>query len=133
MLDDSRPRPTGLVVIALLNAIQGIWLFALGTMFAGLGFISLFTLDPKAVGGYSVLYGILIAAIGVVHLAVSYGLYAFRSWAWLGGVLISVASLLVSVGAYAFTGEAPTLVSLIVPIIVIVYLVRPSIRTSFAG
>jgi 4-hydroxybenzoate polyprenyltransferase len=133
MLDDSRPRPTGLVVIALLNAVQGLWLLALGTMFAGLGFISLFTLDPKAVGGYSVLYGILIAAVGVVHLAVAYGLYAFRSWAWVGGVLVSVASLLVSAGAYAFTGEAPTLVSLIVPIVVIAYLVRPSIRTSFAG
>lgn len=133
MLDDSRPRPTGLVVIALLNAIQGAWLLALGTMFAGLGFISLFTIDPKAVGGYSVLYGVLIAAVGVVHLAVAYGLYAFRSWAWLGGVLISVASLLVSAGAYAFTSEAPTLVSLIIPIVVIAYLVRPSIRTSFAG
>lgn len=133
MLDDTRPRPTGLIVIALLNGIQGLWLLALGTMFAGLGLIGLFTIDPTAVGGYSVLYGILIAAVGVVHLAVAYALYAFRSWAWLGAILISGASLLVSLGAYAFTGEAPTLVSVIIPIVCIGYLLRPSIRMAFAS
>ena len=133
MFDDTRPRPTGLIIIALLNAIQGFWLLAVGSMFAGLGFIGLFTIDPTAVGGYSVLYGVLIAAVGVVHLAVAYALYAFRSWAWLGGILISAASLVVSVGAYAFTGEAPTLVSLLIPLVCIVYLLRPSIRGAFAS
>ncbi len=132
MFDDDRARPAGLIVIALLNAIQGVWLAAVGSMFAGLGFIGLFTIDPTAVGGYSVLYGVLIAAVGVLHLAIAYGLYAFRRWAWLGGILVSVADLLVSAGAYAFTGKSPTLFSLVVPVIVIAYLLRGSIRSAFA-
>ncbi len=132
MLDDDRPRPTGLTIVALLNAIQGLWLLAVGSMFAGLGVIGLFTIDPTAVGGYSVLYGVLIAAVGIVHLAIAYALYALRWWAWLGAILVSAADLLVSAGAYAFTGKEPTLVSLVIPVIVIVYLLRPSIHAGFA-
>ncbi len=133
MFDDTRERPTGLIVIALLNAIQGVWLAAVGSMFAGLGFIGLFTIDPTAVGGYSVLYGLIIAAVGVLHLGIAYGLYAFRRWAWVGGILVSLADLLVSVGAYAFTGKEPTLFSLVVPIIVVAYLLRGGSRRAFAA
>jgi hypothetical protein len=131
LTDDTRSRPTGLAVIAVLNGLEGLWLLAVGSMFAGLGLIGLFTIDPKAVGGYSVLYGILIAAVGVVHLVVAYALWMFRPWAWLGALLLSVVSILVSLGAYAFTGQAPTLFSLIVPVIVIVYLLRRDIRAAF--
>ncbi len=133
MFDDTRERPTGLIVIALLNAIQGVWLAAVGSMFAGLGFIGLFTIDPTAVGGYSVLYGLIIAAVGVLHLGIAYGLYAFRRWAWVGGIVVSVADLLVSIGAYASTGKEPTLFSLVVPIIVVAYLLRGGIRRAFAA
>ena len=133
-------RPAGITLIVTLYFILGgLSLLWSGLIFGWGGFSSLF---GSIFGAAQVLaYGETIAWSGflglinaVVQIVVAFGLLGMKKWAWvlaLVGVVLIVFQGLVGI----FTGGAFAVmcgsIGLIVPVIILVYLLRPDIRRAF--
>lgn len=133
-------RPTGITIIAILY----IALVILSLLWSGLVF---------GVGGLSSLLGGLIGAENVaafglssgwagflgimsaaVQFAVAIGLLSMKKWAWilaLIGVGLTVVQGVVSLFAGGAFGFMCGSLGLIIPVIILIYLLRPSIRSAF--
>ena len=133
-------RPTGITIIAILYMVLAI----LSLLWSGLVF---------GVGGLSSLFGGLVgaesvAAFGVssgwagflgivtavVQFVVAFGLLAMKKWAWilaLIGVGLTVVQGVVSLFAGGPFGFMCGGLGLIIPIIILIYLLRPTIRGAF--
>jgi len=125
------PRPTGITILAALNAVAGLWNLWMGSMFLGLGIAALFTVESGAVGGYGLLYGIFLVALGVVLFIVAAGYYGLEPWAWLFGVVVNAVNLVVSVLSGVFTGERAPFLGIVLPLVILFYLFRPRVRDAF--
>lgn len=128
-------RSSGLVVVAVLNLLQGIVGIALALRILFLGA----RLTGWAGTGHGLgLLLVLLSAIGAIgpllHLAFGWGALRRASWAWGMGLLASVAGL---IGAVVHRGaDLPSGVWLVWPAIAaitIAYLVSPAGRRSLAG
>jgi hypothetical protein len=133
-------RPTGITIIAILYIVLAI----LSLLWSGLVF---------GVGGLSSLFGGLVgaesvAAFGlssgwagflgiitaVVQLAVAFGLLAMKKWAWilaLIGVGLTVVQGVIGLFAGGVFGLMCGGLALIIPVIILIYLLRPTIRGAF--
>ena len=133
-------RPTGITIIAILYIVLAI----LSLLWSGLVF---------GVGGLSSLFGGLVgaesvAAFGVssgwagflgiitavVQFIVAIGLLSMKKWAWilaLIGVGLTVIQGVVSTFAGGVFGFMCGGLALIIPVIILIYLLRPTIRGAF--
>jgi len=133
-------RPTGITIIAILYIVLAI----LSLLWSGLVF---------GVGGLSSLFGGLVgaesvAAFGVssgwagflgiitaaVQLIVALGLLAMKKWAWilaLIGVGLTVVQGVIGLFAGGVFGFMCGGLALIIPVIILIYLLRPTIRDDF--
>ena len=133
-------RPTGITIIAILYIVLAI----LSLLWSGLVF---------GVGGLSSLFGGLVgaesvAAFGVssgwagflgivtavVQFIVAIGLLSMKKWAWilaLIGVGLTVVQGVVSLFAGGPFGFMCGGLALIIPVIILIYLLRPTIRGAF--
>jgi hypothetical protein len=133
-------RPTGITIIAILYIVLAI----LSLLWSGLVF---------GVGGLSSLLGGLVgaqnvAAFGVssgwagflgiitavVQFAVAFGLLAMKKWAWilaLIGVGLTVVQGVISMFAGGVFGFMCGGLGLIIPVLILIYLLRPTIRGAF--
>jgi hypothetical protein len=115
-------RPIGVTIIAILAIIGGIAL-----LIGGLLLISL----PLGLG---------MAIIGIIYLAVSYGLLKGKGWAWVITVIVTIIGLIIQIVSAIITGLVSSsieaaLVSHVIGIIIggviIFYLYRPHVRAYF--
>jgi len=133
-------RPTGITILAILYIVLAI----ISLLWSGLVF---------GVGGLSSLFGGLVgaenvAAFGVssgwggflgiitavVQLIVGIGLLSMKKWAWilaLIGVVLTVVQGVVSMFAGGVFGFMCGGLALIIPVIILIYLLRPTIRGVF--
>jgi len=133
-------RPTGITILAILYIVLAI----ISLLWSGLVF---------GVGGLSSLFGGLVgaenvAAFGVssgwggflgiitavVQLIVGIGLLSMKKWAWilaLIGVGLTVVQGVVSMFAGGVFGFMCGGLALIIPVIILIYLLRPTIRGVF--
>jgi len=133
-------RPTGITILAIVYIVLAI----LSLLWSGLVF---------GVGGLSSLFGGLVgaenvAAFGVssgwggflgiitavVQLIVGIGLLSMKKWAWilaLIGVVLTVVQGVVSMFAGGVFGFMCGGLALIIPVIILIYLLRPTIRGVF--
>ena len=125
------PRPLGVMILGGLNLIEGVWNLWIATMYLGMGIAAVFTLDSAAVGGYGVAYGILVGVVGALLLIIAGGYFYLEGWAWLYGMLVNGLNLILAVLSVVFTGSAPVIVGIVIPLIVLWYLNRPDIRAAF--
>jgi uncharacterized membrane protein (DUF2068 family) len=125
-----RPRPPGLVLVALLLGLNAL------AAVAGLVALALDGgAESEAAGGplpWAVVY---LAAIAVVNLTLLYGLWGLRAWGYWGTLLLAAlatAGSLVSVlAALATPGMAANVIGAVLGLAVIGYLVRPRVRALF--
>jgi hypothetical protein len=120
-----QPRPTGVITIAILNIITGIFITLLGGIafvVAGIALSSLplsafesgnFAADdfgivddfsgipPSLIGGGVLAIGSVMIAIGIVSFIVAYGLLKGMRWAWTVTIVLSIISIVLSVIAIA--------------------------------
>jgi hypothetical protein len=127
------PRPTGVTILAILAAVDGLWHLAAGSIFIGFQLAGLFVVDARDLGGYPVPWGVVQIAISVVLLLVAVGLWSLTAGAWTSAVVVTVASLVVHVVNGVGTGEWQLVVGVLLPVAILVYLLRPAIRQSFTG
>jgi hypothetical protein len=123
-------RPTGITILAVLAAIGGV-LGILGGLTVSVlgGFVASVT---GGLGGLITIIGLVALAVGIAELAVAYGFWTIKPWAWMLGIGISVANIVIAVlyvlAGYSITNEV---ISVVVAGVIIYYLWQPSIKAVF--
>jgi hypothetical protein len=144
-------RPTGVILIAILNIIGGIIMLIIGPplAFAGTiipfvvqsipeqqqqnltsGFIDLSQVPPSLVGAGILALGWIIMAIAIFSFVVAYGLLKERSSAWKLTVIVSIISIVINTISIAL-GIAASIVSIIISGIILYYLYRLHVKEYF--
>jgi len=122
-------RPIGVTILAILKAI--LWVFVLISGILLLSVSTIYTSDierllPYAVPGMSTLVtgslGVILVVISLIHLAIAYGLWEMKKWAWALEIVVCVLNILGSLITLNLLG-------IIIPAIIIWYLW--SVRDSF--
>ena len=126
-------RPTGITIIAVVALIAGIL-----QLFAGLGLIGLGGLVASVGvvgGGFVLIGGLALIALGLADLAIAYGFWGVKLWAWRLGVVLALVNVLWSLISQVLIGFDLTglLVSIIVAAVWIYYLNLPGIRAAFGA
>jgi uncharacterized membrane protein HdeD (DUF308 family) len=111
-MESQKHRPLGVAIVAVLTAIGGL-------IFLGSGLILLI------VG-----IGIILLALGIAYLVMAYGLWKGRGWAWTITLILSVIGIIVAIVSLA-TGNAGTIINIIIHAVVIYYLYRPNVKAFF--
>jgi hypothetical protein len=111
-------RPLGITILAVLAFIGGI--------FGLIGALGLLTASP--------IYGIIALVIAVAYLAFGYGAWTLQPWAWMLGLVIAGAGILLQI-LYLFLISGYSIVNVIVgaiiPAIIIYYLMTPGVKKAF--
>jgi hypothetical protein len=135
-----KKRPAGVTIIAIVMFFMGGLALLWSALVFGVGGISslfggLIGADQVAAFGTSTAWsGFLGLLTGVVQIVVGFGLLGMKSWAWwlaLIGVGLNIVQGLVSMFSGGSWGIMCGSISLIIPIIVLVYLLTPGIRQVF--
>ena len=141
MSTTTKPRPTGVTIIAILNIISGIIMLLGGIGLAAIGSIlpTLTTVDPNA-GGQMALAGLLgvggvavggiLIILGIISFIVAWGLLKGKSWAWTVTVVLSVISIVMGIISLV-GGNFGSVVNIIIAGIIIYYLYRPHVKAYF--
>jgi hypothetical protein len=125
-------RPTGVTILAVLAAIGGIFGILAGIGLLGLGsFVAAYT----GLGGLAVVFGLVVLVLGVAELALAYGFWTAKPWAWQYGILLQVVSVVISVievvlGYVSITG---VIIGIVVAAIIIYYQNTPDVRRYFSA
>ena len=133
-------RPTGITIIAIVYIVLAILSLLWSGLVFGVGGLSslvggLFGAESVAAFGASTGWAGFVGIItAVVQLAVAFGLLAMKKWAWilaLIGVALTVIQGVVGLFAGGVFGFMCGGLGLIIPVIILIYLLRPSIRSAF--
>ena len=122
MSTTSKPaRPLGVTIFAVIAFVGGIFGLLGGAMV-----LSGSTPEPLWLG-----YVVIIFA--VLGLALGYGFFQGRSWAWMAGLIIYILS--VPLGVYEISlggaGIIGGIIRVVVGLIVVYYLMRPQVKAFF--
>jgi len=133
-------RPAGItLIVTLFFILGGLSLLWSGLVFGWGGISSLFgslfgAEQARAYGEAIAWSGFLGLISAVVQIVVAFGLLGMKKWAWilaLIGVVLTVFQGVVGIfggGAFAFMCGS---IGLVLPVIILVYLLRPGIRSAF--
>ena len=115
-------RPVGVIVIAVIAAAGGLLsLFGAASVFSGNG------TSPTWLAIVVVIFGILGLALGV-------GFYTGRRWAWMGGIVIYIISILLGIleKVYGGTvGGVGGVIRIVAGIVIPLYLTRAGPKSFF--
>ena len=114
-------RPTGVLVVAALALVGGI----LGILAS----IAIFSLG----GRLAEVSGLITLLISISELALAYGFWTVRPWAWRLAFALAVISPLWEIGRFLFRGADPLnlLLSIVFAAIWLYFLNLPGIRSVF--
>lgn len=120
-------RPTGVTILAVLEFIISI----LGLL-GGIGLIagSSYLVSAGAYAGsssYLVATGGFLLVVAILALAVGWGMWTGKGWAWTVGIILAAVGIVSSL--LSFT--ASSIITIIIDLIIIYYLTRPHIRAYF--
>jgi uncharacterized membrane protein (DUF2068 family) len=120
--DPLRTRPLGITIISILLGIDGIVEAILGI----LGLVS----------GTAPLGGIVFLILGLLTLALAWGLWTLQSWAFWGIVIIEAINVIYAIYEFAMgraNANASSLIfSLILPIVILLYMfLDRNVRRAF--
>jgi hypothetical protein len=133
MAGTTQGRPTGITIIAVLALIGGIFQLFAGLTLIGIGGIAASV--SVGVGGFAFIGGLVLLALGLAYLAIAYGFWTVKLWAWRLGVILAIVSVvwaLISLVLVRFDVVGLVL-SIVVSGIWIYYLNLPSIRAAFGA
>jgi hypothetical protein len=114
-------RPMGITILAVLAIIGGIF-----GIIGSLGLLSL---------GFGSLLGIvviLLLILSIAELAFGYGAWTLQPWAWMLGVALEAASIVLNI-LYVIAGAsiASVIVGIIIAAAILYYLFTPDVRKAF--
>ncbi len=123
MQSQSKPkRPVGVVVIAVIAAAGGLLsLFGAASVFSG-----------NATG--PTWLAVVVAIFGVLGLALGVGFYSGAHWAWIGGIVIYIVSILLGILEILYGGTVGGIggvIKIVAGIIIPLYLTRAGPKKFF--
>lgn len=131
-------RPMGATVISVIEAILGV-LGVLGALvLIGIGGLAGGLVGSSGVdgagtaggllAGIGFIGGIIFLAIGLLYIAIAYGVWKGRSWAWMLGVVVTVIGLVFAVLSLSGGISVSSIISLALPIVVLYYFMQPDVK-----
>lgn len=133
-------RPTGVTILAVLAAILGILGVLGGLALIGFGGLAGGLIGGAAgaeVGGLAIIGGLILLVVGVVELALAYGFWTLKPWAWQWGIILQVANIVIAilgvVGIVFSSDITSAAISIIISGVIIYYLNKPEIRAVFGA
>lgn len=126
-------RPLGVTILAILAAIGGV----LGVL-GGVSVVFLGGVVATVTGGLGAivsLLGLLLLILSVVELALAYGFWTLKPWAWQLGFVLEAASVALSVLQLLFGGAGfgSVVITVVVAGIILYYLNTPDVRKAFGA
>lgn len=133
-------RPMGATVIAIIESILAVLLFLAALALIGLSGIAgglIGSVDEPGAGGvgamiagFGIVAGIIALLIGLLYLAIAYGVWKGRGWAWMLGMIVSIIAIVF--GVLGLTGQnginVSSIISLALPIVVVYFLWQPDVK-----
>lgn len=107
-------RPTGITVLAILWVIAGVlWIF------------SLLTIDGA--------FGLVSVGIVALLLAIGYGTWTLKPWAWTAGIVLAILNLFIGVSTLIrdSTQLVSAIPSIAISALIIWYLNTPQTKAAF--
>lgn len=122
-----RTPPIGVAVLGFFALVNGI-----AALIIGLQLIGVVAFGPVATGSGVFFWGLLAFLLGLLYIAVAYGAWTVRIWAWTFGMLVAVLGIFNAVMILFATGDlAKGLAAALLPAIVLWYLNTDSVKQAF--
>ncbi|HKR74142.1 MAG TPA: hypothetical protein VJR94_08525 [Candidatus Nitrosocosmicus sp.] len=140
--DTNTSRPIGVTILAILIIIGGIALLIGGFGFIALGGIisEISSNSSVDIASFTSLpLGIGMVIIGIIYLAVSYGLLKGKGWARIITIIVTIIGLIIQIISAVIAGLvsssisaiAPNVIGIIISGVIIFYLYRPNVKAYF--
>ncbi len=141
-MPQQRQRPIGVTILAILEVLGGILLlfgalgmFAIGAVINSQDLISQLGTDvPQWFLDLSpwvfVAIGAVMLIFAIVAFILAWGFLKGKKWAWILGVIFAVLQIISGVFSL-FTSGASGIISLVIPILILVYLMMASTKAWF--
>lgn len=113
------------VVVAILYFVGGIGLIALGA-FVRRGFFG----THRLLGGLASLIGVVVVIVGLLYLALAWGLWVGKGWAWTISLVLAGLGIIISLFSL-IRGAFGTLIVLVLDAVIVYYLLTPRVRAFF--
>ena len=127
-------RPRGLTVLAIVEALLGIFAIFGGTghLLLGVagGIVGFNGQDINLGTNGDLLYGYTFTIEGLVLLATAVAIWTLKKWGWTLATAISIVGLLTSIVVLAI-GSVLAIPGVIANLVVLYYLMRKSVKGSF--
>jgi hypothetical protein len=131
-----RRRPIWITIIATGQGVNGfvVTLVALGGLYRWLTGRSPFIATSLSVEFFIGIFLIVLLVVGLIAIALAIGMIELRRWAWIGELVLAGLSTLLQlivVPILVLRGQPVGVITLLCTLGVVLYLLRPRIRTSF--
>lgn len=120
-------RPIGVVLISVLAFIRGFFGLFGGFVALGIGGMSLIG-GYSSAGGWAIIFAIVAMVVGVITIALAYGLLNMKGWAVMWLVIILGIGLIADL--FSLTQGHSPWISIILSVIIIGYLLTPGVRDN---
>lgn len=126
-------RPLGVTILAVLALIGGVFGVLAGITIVFLGGIA--ATITGALGTIVALLGLFLLVLSIVELALAYGFWMLRPWAWQLGFILEVLNVALVVLQLLTGGASITnlVITLVVAGIILYYLNTPDVRRAFGA
>jgi hypothetical protein len=119
--------PVGVAVLGFFSLLNGI-----SSLFIGLRLVGLVAFGPATTGSGLVFWGALAILIGILFLAVGYGAWTLRIWAWTWGMLVAILGIFNAVMILIATADlSQGLAAALLPAVVLWYLNSEGVKDAF--
>lgn len=126
-------RPFGVALISILLGIEGILQIIAGLVLMGIMTFAFFAADSSVSAGLLMFIGVVALIAGIIELIVAAGMWNLKRWTWILAVLILWIDLILDlVSGFTLTQTwGSVIVSMIIPLIVLIYLYQGGVKNAF--
>jgi len=127
-----RIRPTGVTILAVLEALSGlVWLLAgAGMMMVG-ALMPIFGVGlPMFLGAIAGLMSLVFLIFGIIAFVLAYGLFTGKGWAWLWSLVFAVIGVILALFEI-MSSLGSGILPIIIYLVIIYYLTRHHVKVFF--
>jgi len=127
-----RIRPTGVTILAVLEALGGlVWLLAgAGMMMVG-ALMPLFGMGlPMFLGAIAGLMSLVFLIFGIIAFVLAYSLFTGKGWAWLWSLVFAVIGVILALFEI-MSSLGSGILPIIIYLVIIYYLTRHHVKVFF--
>jgi hypothetical protein len=122
-----RAPPIGVAVLGFFALVNGI-----AAIVIGLRYMGIVVFGPVSTGSGVFFWGLLAFILGVMYLAVAYGAWQLRIWAWTFGMLVAILGIFNAVMVLIATGDlASGVAAALLPAVILWYLNSAGVKEAF--